>query len=286
MIASARRAFSRIERTFRSRSAYKFFVNDWTNRLPDLQSSANVIATMRVGRLFDPVLMDGPQGRKIAVLAAHPDDEILGCGGTIIRSIKSGRSVSVICLTSGKPQGQTEREANDVSSRLGYKVEFMRRPLGAIPNDMSTLEECARRIVATGADCLLVPFLLDDHDDHRRTSEILFRLFQGRLLGASEYEIWAYQVYSAVWSNVIVDITDVADKKAEAMRLYAGQMKTRDWAHYILGMNAYWSRFLRSTSAPRYVEAFFVVPASEYVSLCELYFRNPTSAYINPNYKI
>ena len=70
-------------------------------------------------------------------------------------------------------------------------------------------------------------------------------------------EVWGYQVYSPVIPNVVVDISDVAETKAEAIRMWATQMSRRKLDHYMLGFNAFNTRLLPNA---RYVEAFFVVP--------------------------
>jgi len=104
-------------------------------------------------------------------------------------------------------------------------------------------------------------------------------------IGRLDFEIWAYQVYSTVIPNVAVDITDVIDEKLKLVEIYRSQKRSRDWAHYIKGLNAFNCRFLK-TNEPRYVELFFVVPADEYLQLCRLYFQNPASGiYYSDSYK-
>ena len=49
---------------------------------------------------------------KILVVAAHPDDEILGCGGTIAKYIKKGATVKVVILTRGISSRYTKNNKN------------------------------------------------------------------------------------------------------------------------------------------------------------------------------
>jgi LmbE family N-acetylglucosaminyl deacetylase len=86
-----------------------------------------------------------------------------------------------------------------------------------------------------------------------------------------DVEVWAYQVYTALPVNVAVEVTDVAAEKAEAIRIYASQMRRRDWAHYALGLNAMNCRLLRGRADACYAEAFFVVPLREYAALTRPY---------------
>ena len=49
-------------------------------------------------------------------------------------------------------------------------------------------------------------------------------------------------------------------------------MKSRDWSHFVSGVNAVQSRFLRTGSKPSYAEGFWVVPLREYCAVCAPYF--------------
>ena len=105
----------------------------------------------------------------------------------------------------------------------------------------------------------------------------------GRLSG--DIEVWAYQVYTPLPGNVAVDITDVADRKADAIRGFASQMVIRDWAHWALGLNAFNSRFVSTGGQKRYIETFFVLPLAEYVELCRHYFESDdATVYREPAY--
>lgn len=60
-------------------------------------------------------------GCRIAVIAAHPDDEVLGCGATIARHAASGDEVHILILA----EGATSRDVSrNVSSRAGELVSL------------------------------------------------------------------------------------------------------------------------------------------------------------------
>lgn len=267
-----------------SRRAYKFFIRDWIS-LGDLNRCRDVLSTMRFSRNLQPITMEVPPGRRLLAFAPHPDDETLGAGGTLIKAIRKGAEVRTVYMTSGRPslEKKMEEEAQQVSKFVGYDTEFLRYPLNEIPIEMNAKEKVAACINQFQPDVLFVPFLLDDHDDHRRVSHLLYLIYKEDLL-KRPFAVWAYQVYSTVFPNIIVDITEVVEDKAKAVDLWSSQKRTRDLTHYILGMNAFNSRFLRQ-AGKRYVETFFAVPSEEYFSLCSLYFaEGGRGAYYHPNY--
>lgn len=274
------RIVKRVERTINSRQAYKFFLRDWL-ALGDLQRSADVISTMRFTRTLEPLEMVAPRGRRIAVIAPHPDDEMLGAGGTLIHAVRGGASVRCIYVTSSHPPAEVEAETATVAARIGYRTEFLRLPVHAIPLTDESVAAFGKAIAAEPVDVLFVPILLDDHEDHRRTNQLLMEAHRRGLI-ADAMEVWCYQVYSPVIPNVVVDISDAAEFKAEAIRMWASQMRRRKLDHYILGVNAFNTRLLPKAM---YVEAFFVVPFRDYGELCETYFTDPAAAYSNPLYK-
>ena len=271
---------ARVERRlrdyFRSRARYKFFIRNWT--VPgDIEATAAVMSSLRPSRALTPYLSDGPESKRITVIAPHPDDEVMGPGGTLIRSLDRGADISVIYLTDGEvsPNANARRreEAQAVADSLGFETVFLGLPVNAIPTSGIALDRFAETVAAHSSDVLFIPFLLDDNDDHRRASELLMAAgLTGKL--DSDCEVWAYQVYSAFCGNVLVPLGDAAERKIEAIRMFRSQAEVRDWAHFALGLNAFNTRFTPRECKDPYVEAFFVLPLDDYLELCQSYFRD------------
>jgi len=261
-----------------TRASYKFFLKDLMP-LTDLEKGAAVLETMRFGRKLEPVLMDRPLGRRLLFISPHPDDEVLGPGGTLIRSLAQGCEVCVVYLAlgrEGRSQTTLRDEALSVAQEFGFEARFLNFSNGQIPVDGAGLKEFSSLVGAFRPDTVFTPFFLDDHDDHRRASEIILRAHEAGLLDCN-FEVWGYQVYTALPGNVIVDISDVREEKEKAIRMYRSEAKVRDWAHWALGLNAFNSRYLGRVSEPRYVEAFFVLPGADYLNLCAMYFGQDSS---------
>ena len=152
------RILKRIERSVNSRQAYKFFMRDWI-ALNDLQRCADAVSTMRFTRTLEPLEMSAPRAGRIAVIAPHPDDEMLGAGGTLIHALRAGADVRCIYVTSSNPPAQVEAETTRVASRIGYRTQFLRLPVHAIPFTDDSVAALGRALAAEPVDVLFVPDL-------------------------------------------------------------------------------------------------------------------------------
>jgi LmbE family N-acetylglucosaminyl deacetylase len=237
-----------------------------------MSAADEILKTMRDARVVKPIVSDPPRG-KILVLAPHPDDEAIGPGGTLFRVASNGNSeLSLLLLTAGSPADNTTRrlESESAAKRLGASFRCLDLVDGSISVDETTLARFAEAIDELAPDVLMLPFALDDHDDHRRANELLVKA--SRHL-ASQPEVWAYQVYGGVLCNVVVDITDVAEAKRQLVRSYSSQMASRDWVNFSLGLAAWNSRFLpRKDTA--FAEMFLVLPLVDYVALVRNLFQD------------
>ena len=276
-----------IKRYLHDRKNYQFFIKNYI-ALGELQRAADTMNTLRHAQILQCTERTAPSGARITILAPHPDDEILGAGGTLALARAAGCQVHTIYLTPGSSKLADTNpliESQGNAAEFGYTTRFLDLPTDAIPVDDAAAKALADAIAEHRPDFLWLPFLLDDEDDHRRASELLMHAVQRGFLTARP-RIWAYQVYTSLPANVIVDITEVAAAKERAINRYTSQRRVRDWAHYALGLNAYNTRFLPGNAPRRYAETFFDLPLADYVDLCASYFRPPAgAAYLKPAYR-
>ncbi len=152
-------------------------------------------------------------GRGILVVAPHPDDESLGCGGLIAEACARGLPVRVIIVSDGSgshPNSPSypserlrtvrERETLEAARVLGLAsehVSFLRLPDRFVPSSGPEAEAVAEIIAAMatvcGARMLLATWVHDPHCDHAAASAIA-RLARGRLphLRVMEYPVWGW----------------------------------------------------------------------------------------------
>lgn len=254
----------------------------------DLAASRIVLDSFRSARVLRPVPAPPPSDQNILLLAPHPDDESIGAGGTLLQAHAAGCAVDVLFLTTGREQERDVRrqEANAVCEAAGFTPHFAGQNADAIDTGAA-----ARALLdlldGRRFDSLFVPFLLDDHDDHRQVNEILLAAAEQDGGDALPREVWAYHVYGPGPMNCVIDISNVAERKRALIGRHQSQMKSRDWAHFALGMNAVLSRFLLGSPEARYAEGFMVTPTDSYLALagkalaCGLYLdpaRNPETA--------
>jgi N-acetylglucosamine malate deacetylase 1 len=186
---------------------------------------------------------------RIAIIAPHPDDEVLGCGGTIAKLAAEGNEVFVIIATKAGPPLFTEefvergrRESSAAHKLLGVKKTFFcELPAAAldVTRHSEINKELGKLINDLKPDLLFIPFLGDIHLDHQN-------IFLSSLVAcrpnSAEYpkKILAYETLSETnWNaayltpgfqpNVFFDVTDFIDVKLRAFSCYQSQIK--DFPH-------------------------------------------------------
>jgi LmbE family N-acetylglucosaminyl deacetylase len=193
---------------------------------------------------------------------------------------------TIAFLTSGRSGQQNIRiaEARAACREFAATPVFLGYPVERIPIHGEVTSRLAELFDSTNAEALFVPFFGDDNDDHRRANQLLRDAARSLPL-KSKPEIWAYQVYSVIPGNVMVDITEQKGAKERAIAHYKSEMDRRDWINFSLGLNAFNSRLLPATAEPRWAEAFFVLPFDDYISLIDRYFVDEKNCYYSEFYQ-
>ena len=176
----------------------------------------------------------------ILVIAPHPDDAELGCGGAILQWKAEGLRVGVLDLTSGEPtpHGSLETRARETAAATRILGLDWRENLG-LPNRSlePTLE--ARGMLAgvirqQRPRWLLAPYWVDAHPDHVAATELVdaarfwAKLTKTDLPGEPHHPERIYNYYCvhlkmAPQPAFVLDISDVWEQKAAAIAAYESQ---------------------------------------------------------------
>jgi len=182
---------------------------------------------------------------RILVLSAHPDDETLGCGGTLLRHVHEGADVHWFIATRAcEPQwdagviASKDREIEQVGSALGvaeiHRAAFQTTRLDQVPQSelMESIRAVAERALPEVVYCVSGR---DIHSDHRILFECMtavFKPFHSRL---RPRRILCYECLSSSDAappfaervfvpNVFVEIGGHIEKKLSILDLYRSEI--------------------------------------------------------------
>jgi N-acetylglucosamine malate deacetylase 1 len=177
----------------------------------------------------------------ILAIAAHRDDVELTCGGTLLAAAARGRRTAIVDLTAGEAgtRGSAElraREAARAAEVLGVAArENLGLPDAALVN---TPEMRAKVVVAIRRfrpRVVIAPWSHGRHPDHRVTAELVREAAFLAGLAKVEPNVPAHRPFKVVHTltyrddpvkpTFIVDISDVFERKLEAIRCYASQFE-------------------------------------------------------------
>ncbi len=186
----------------------------------------------------------------IVVIAPHPDDESIGCGGALCRHADAGDRVTVVFLTSGElglkhlPREAAwqirEAEAKAAGKILGIaEMRFLRQPDWMLADAAGiTSTGVAETLVAERPQLIYVPHPREWHPDHKAAGEILKQSLG--MCDVSVAEIRGYEVWTPLSEySVAVDITAVMPRKLAAIRCHVSQLTDFDYAHAAQSLNAF-----------------------------------------------
>jgi LmbE family N-acetylglucosaminyl deacetylase len=184
--------------------------------------------------------------KRILIVAAHADDEVLGCGGTILRHVDEGDEVYLILMSDGvgsrsdvdeKALTRRIKAANEAHSILGItEVHFLNLPDNAMDSVpllqiVHTLEPMIEKI---SPDIIYTHFYGDLNVDHRITHQAVMTICRPQPR-QSVKEIYGFEILSStewVTPNSVFfkpvcyfDISNQLDRKLQALVAYIEEMR-------------------------------------------------------------
>jgi LmbE family N-acetylglucosaminyl deacetylase len=180
----------------------------------------------------------------VAVVASHPDDETLGCGGTLLKHKHSGDSIHWILATEMKERNEYSRErikerADEVGIVAGtygfagvHTLGLSAAGVDGYPMN-ELVAKASRLINEIKPNIIYLPFKTDVHSDHR----IIFNVFYSctksfrypfikkilMMETLSETEFAPSTKEDSFLPNVFVNVSDFMDKKIEIMNIYRSE---------------------------------------------------------------
>ena len=210
-------------------------------------------------------------GERLLVLAPHPDDEVIGCGGLVAQHLREGRAVRVLVATDGaEAQGAIDdregyRAKREEESRRGLAllggndIHFLRFADRAL--DDSVAAPIREHLATFKPDLICVPSPIEIHPDHLALSRAFCNLVQrdeSLFADLAIARVAFYEVSQPLRPNTLVDITDVAEIKYQAIAMHESQTAIRDYAAYARGLNVY--RALTLAPETKFAEAYWTTP--------------------------
>jgi LmbE family N-acetylglucosaminyl deacetylase/glycosyltransferase involved in cell wall biosynthesis len=233
-----------------------------------------------------PGFTEDVHAESVLVVAPHYDDEVLGCGGLLVRLAAAGAAVRVLFLTdSGHTEdgGEGEaderaayhrrrrREAAEAAEVLGLAgADHLELPDGELHRHLEAAERGIRRaVLSQRPDLLLVPSPLEVTPDHRAAFHALHRVLAPVREGstanpsadsATESEaaalreatascrVLVYEINQPAYPDLLVDVSSQVPRLEEAMARYRSQQERHDYLAAALGLRRFRTLTLPATS--------------------------------------
>ncbi len=180
---------------------------------------------------------------KVLVVAVHPDDETLGCGGTLLKHKHKGDEINWLIATDIKEsEGYNEktvksREAEIIKIKKLFDFNSVNRlGLSTTKIDKYSISELIQKISSVinkvKPNIVYLPFKGDVHSDHKYIFDAAYsctksfrypfikKIYSMEVLSETEFS----PDDNGFIPNLFVDISDYIDKKIEAMKIYEGEI--------------------------------------------------------------
>ncbi len=241
-------------------------------------------------KIFEPV-QDGFRLKKeldrkdrVLVIAPHPDDDVLGAGGTMAALAAQGKKVFSVYVTDGRGSPRKDPNLSDdemavrrnkearealraVGAMGGFFLQKNTRELGG-EGGKKLKKELAEIFDFVRAERVFLPAPYERHTTH----QICIRWSLEALRASGQTPLlYGYSLWGGFWggkTRVVFDISEFISRKKEAVKAHASQLEYKQYLDGILGKNQYEAVFWETHE---HQKAAFV---ENFLDLTELLHRN------------
>ena len=205
--------------------------------------------------------------KNILVISPHPDDEVIGCGGTLAKKISEGYRIEVIFLTSGEKgiNGKSEEEAKrireqesvEVSGFFNFnKIEFWEQKDGELYPTNDLIFRLKRHIEQYSPHEIFVTHFEEQHPDHHNAAVLVKEAISTIKPTLLIPEVWMFEVWTPLQEmDLIVDISEFIEIKRKGVQMYKSQCRILKFDEAIIGLNRYRGE-MHSWPGGNYAEVF------------------------------
>ncbi len=216
---------------------------------------------------------------KVLVISPHPDDETLGCGGTILKHKDEGDEIYWLIITNvdvkdgwdnrivEKRQKEIETVAEMYGFEKTFKLDYPTTKLDTIPIQ-EIIKSVSEVILEIKPEIIYLPNRSDVHTDHQITFKIAYSCTKNfrypsikKILmyeTLSETEFAPALPESSFIPNLFVDITNYFEKKLEIFKIYDSEVMEEPFPRSLETIKAL-ARFIGSQIGVEYAEEFMLL---------------------------
>lgn len=210
---------------------------------------------------------------KVLVIAPHPDDETLGCGGTILKHKANGDNVHWLIVTNYNKQNLAYNERQLEIEKVAKLYSF--DSLIKLNIETTTIDQVSitrlidlikTEINKIEPNIIYIPFLYDIHTDHQNVANAMLS-FSKWFRYPFIKQINMYETISETNfnfknkqfnPNLFINISDYMEKKKEIAEIYSSEMKNHPFPRSIRALES--NAIMRgSASGYEYAEAFQIL---------------------------
>jgi LmbE family N-acetylglucosaminyl deacetylase len=216
--------------------------------------------------------------QKVLVVAVHPDDETLGCGGTLLKHKEQGDEVhwmivtamAVECGFTPEAVASRAREIATVAQMYGFdsvhQLGFPATRLDEVPISQLVASMC-KVFQSVQPNQVYLPFQHDVHSDHQHAFAAAYSCTKSfrypsvrkvMMIETLSETDFAQSASGGFVPNLFVDVSDSFDRKMEILRVYESELRPHPFPRSEEGINALAT--LRGAAAGcKYAESFMML---------------------------